>query len=182
MFKLLLAMVLFVIAGLLLKRNNKFLSGFEGEKDIEIELKSLGKNFICINGGLDTGRGNIDKIALGPTGVWILEVKSHKGNITFEGDTLLNWGKPFEKDFLGQAYAEAKTLEDLIRLKLNTEIKVQPVLVFSNKFAKVRLRMKSYKGVYVIGKEWLTKLITETHIQSLDQETTLKIKNIIVSL
>jgi hypothetical protein len=176
---LILTMVLFVIAGLLLKRNNKFISGQIGEKDIELELKSLGKDFICINSGLDTGKGNIDKIVLGPTGVWTLEVKSHKGNITFKNDTLLINNIVSEKDFLKQAYAEAKTLEDLIKSKLNIQIKVQPVLVFSNKFAKVRLGIKIYKGVYIVGKSWLNKLITETHIQNLDHETILKIKQAI---
>ena len=166
-----------LILRIFLKRTNKFISGFVGEKDIEIELKSLGEEFIRINGGLDTGRGNIDKIVLGPTGAWALEVKSHMGYITFDGNILLRNGKPFEKDFLKQAYAEAKTLEDLIRSKLNIEIKVQPVVVFSNKFAKVRLGRKPYKGVYVIRKEWLNKLITGTHNQALDNETISKIKS-----
>lgn len=162
----------------LFKRLNNFSSGLIGEIDIERELKSLGESFICIN-GFDTGKGNIDKIVLGPTGVWTLEVKSHKGNITFVNDTLLINNRPPEKDFLKQAYSEAKTLEDLFRSKLNLEIKVQPVLVFSNKFAKIRLGMKTYKGVYVVGKAWLNKLITETHNRSLNQETFLKIKNIL---
>ncbi len=168
-----------ILIRLLIKRLNNFISGLFGEKDIEIELKKLGKNFICINSGLDTGKGNIDKIVLGPTGVWTLEVKNHKGNVSFNNNTLLINNVAPEKDFIRQAYAEAKTLNDLIRSKLDIEIKVQPVLVFSNKFAKVRLGMKTYNGVSVIGKEWLKKLITETNIQLLDQDIILKIKKII---
>ena len=170
--------LLFGVASLLLKRTGKFISGLEGEKDIEIELKNLEKDFVCIN-GLETGKGNIDKIVLGPTSVWTLEVKSHKGNVTFENDTLLINNKIPEKDFLKQSYAEAKYLGDLIKSKLSLEIKVQPVLVFSNKFAKVRLGMNTYRGVYVVGKSWLNKLLTETHIQNLDTVTILKIKNIL---
>jgi len=176
--KLLLTFSLFIFAGLLLKRSNKFVFGQIGEKDIEIELKNLEKDFVCIN-GLETGHGNIDKIVLGPTGIWTLEVKSHKGNVTFENDTLMINGKIPEKDFLKQSYAEAKYLGDLIKSKLSLEIKVQPVLVFSNKFAKVRLGMNTYRGVYVVGKSWLNKLLTETHIQNLDTVTILKIKNIL---
>jgi len=169
---------LLVIIGLLKKRTNNFISGFVGEQDIDVELKSLGTDFICINGGLDTGRGNIDKIVLGPTGVWTLEVKSHSGHFTFNGDVLLR--NNLEKtSFLKQAYTEAKTLEDLIRLKQNIEIKVQPVVVLSNKFAKVRLGLNRYKGVYVIQKGWLNKLITETHVQNLDTATALRIKGIL---
>ena len=148
-------------------------------RSIDTELKSLGEDFICINSGLNTGRGNIDKIVLGPTGAWTLEVKSHRGNITFEGDELLNGGKPFEKDFLGQSYAEAKTLEDIIKSKVELDIRVQPVLVFSSKFTKVGLGLSRYKGVYVVQRGWLNKLITETHAQSLDKATVLRIKEIL---
>ena len=176
-FVVVLSLVLFFLARTLLKRNNKFISGFVGEKDIEVELKKLGENYTCINSGLNTGRGNIDKIVLGPTGIWTLEVKSHKGNFTFNGEVLLR--NTQKTNFLKQAYAESKFLEDLIKSKINIKIKVQPVLVFSNKFAKVRLGLKLYKGVYVIRKEWLKKLITDTHIQSFDKETIHRIKVVI---
>lgn len=173
-------LVLFLIAGYLLKRSNKFTSGLIGEKDIEVELKKLGNDFVIIN-DLETGRGNIDKIVLGPTGVWTLEVKSHKGNVTFANENLLINNSTPEKDFLKQAYAEAKYLEDLIKSKLNMEIKVQPVLVFSNTYAIVMLGMKPYKGVYVVGKNWLNKLLTETTFQNTGPETVSKIKNILSS-
>ncbi|KKQ55874.1 MAG: NERD domain protein [Candidatus Woesebacteria bacterium GW2011_GWC1_38_13] len=174
--KILLTFSLFIFAGLLLRRSNKFVSGQIGEKDVEIELKKLGEKYVCIN-GLETGHGNIDKIVLGPTGIWTLEVKSHKGSVTFENDSLIINGKIPEKDFLKQSYAEAKYLEDLIKSKLNLEIKVQPVLVFSDKFAKVRLGMRTCRGVYVVGINWLNKLLTETHVQSLDEDVILKIKD-----
>lgn len=177
-FVLVFTLTLFAFATLLLKRTNKFISGQTGEKDVEIELKKLGKDFVCIN-GFDTDKGNIDKIVIGPTGIWTLEVKSHKGKITFVNETLYTNNKIPEKDFLKQAYAEAKTLEDLIYEKLNISLKVQPVLVFSDKFAKVRLGMKTCKGVYVVGISWLNMLITETNKESLDQETVLKIENIL---
>lgn len=151
-------------------RTNNFVSGAIGEKDIDIELKKLGSDFIIIDKGLDTGRGNIDKIVIGPTGAWILEVKNHPSTVTFGNEVLLGNGKPFEKNFLGQAYAEAKTLEELVKSKTNLDIRVQPVAVFSNKYAKVRLGLNPYKGVYVIQKEWLIKLLTETRNYSLNSE------------
>jgi hypothetical protein len=175
-----LPLLVYFIALLFIKRTNNFISGFIGERDIDEELKSLGTDFICINDGLDTGHGNIDKIVIGPTGVWALEVKSHKVHVTFDGNVLLNWGKPFvEGDFLKQAYAEAKTLQDMLKSKLDLDINVQPVVVFSNKLAKVRFGLDKQKGVYVIQRAWLKKLLTETHVQSLDSVTLLKIKEIL---
>lgn len=165
--KITITLIYFVVFIYLYKKTDRFLSGLEGENDAEDELKNLPSDFIVINEGFDTGRGNIDKIVIGPTGVWTLEVKSHKGNI-FPSD-----------NFLKQAYAEAKTLQDLIKAKLNLDIYVQPVLVFSNKFAKVRFGFNKQKGVYVIQKAWLKKLLIETHVQSLDNENAQKIKGIL---
>jgi hypothetical protein len=157
------------------RRTNNFISGDLGERDIGNELKNLISDFICIS-DFETGRGNIDKIVIGPTGVWTLEVKSHKASLNFDGNILLNSGRPFERNFLSQAYAEAKTLGDLINAKTGLNINVQAVLVFSNKYAKVRLGLKQCKGVYVVQKAWLNKLLTETHVQRLDNLTVLKIK------
>jgi hypothetical protein len=174
------SLLILLIFKIILKHSNNFVSGLVGENDIEDELKSIGPGFFIFNKGLDTGRGNIDKIVIGPTGVWTLEVKSHNANVTFDGNVLLNWGKPFiEGDFLKQAYGEAKTLQDLIKSKLNIDIKVQSALIFSNKFAKVRFGLNKQMGVYVIQIKWLKKLLTETYLQSLDNSTMLKIKELL---
>lgn len=170
--------LLFLFA-FLKRRTGKFISGSNGEVDIDSELKDLDKGFIYISGGLNTGRGNIDKIIVGPTGVWTLEVKSHKGDITFDGQTLLRDQMPLEKDFLGQAYSEAKTLQKLIKSNLGLDIRVQPVLVFSDKYAKVRLGLNKYKGVYVVQKAWLTKLLTEIHTYSLEINTIKRLETLL---
>ena len=158
-------LVLLILAPLL-KRTNNFISGLIGEKDVGEVLKSLDSNYICIDSGLDTATGNIDKIVVGPTGVWTLEIKSHKGNIDLSDN------------FLKQAFAEAKYLEHILFMA-NIYTHVQPILVFSNKYANVRFGLKQQNGVYIIRKEWLNKLLTSTHIRYLDGATVLKIKEII---
>jgi hypothetical protein len=168
--------LLAIVFRLVMKRTKNFSSGLIGENDRSDELKHLPEGYILLNYGLDTGKGNIDKIVIGPTGVWTLEVKSHSGEISFDGQHLLRNNLPLEKDFLSQAYAEAKTLEEIIKSKTNLSINVQPVLVFSNKFAKVRFGLSKQKGVYVVQKAWLNKLLVETRIQNLDSATILKIK------
>jgi len=171
---------LLLIFGLIKRRVNSFLLGQEGENDIDKELSNLRSDYICILNGLDTDKGNIDKIVIGPTGVWSLEVKSHKGHITFDGQSLVINNQPLEKNFLSQAYAEAMTLHELIKLKLNIDISIQPVVVFSSKYAKVRLGLNKYKGVYVIQKAWLNKLITETPVQNLTESIRIDIKNVLI--
>lgn len=158
-----------LIFGRLFRRTNNFASGYIGESDIDQEIRKIGKDFLYISEGFDTGKGNIDKIVVGPTGVWTLEVKSHPGNITFDGQKLLRNGSELEKDFLKQAYAEAKTLQENIRAGLGLEIPVQSAVIFSR--ARLRLGLGKYMGVYVIHKAWLSKLLTETHIHNLDSES-----------
>jgi len=160
-------------------RTDKFNRGLVGENEIDDELNKLGSEFIVIKSGLDTDRGNIDKIVIGTTGVWVLEVKSHSGHFTFDGKHLLRNGKTMDKDFLGQAYAEAKTLQEIIKTKAGIDLFVNPVLVFSNKYAQARFGLKKLNGVYAIRKDWLIKLITESKINSLSGEDIEKIKNTI---
>ncbi len=162
-------------------RTNSYVLGKEGENIVDDELSKLGSKYICILKGLDTDKGNIDKIVISPTGVWILEIKNHKGNIIYDGQMLLRNNTPLEKNFLKQAYAEAIVLKNLIKSKLNLDIPVQPAVVFANKYAKVRLGLNKYKGVYVVQKEWLNKLLTETVINDLSQEVMLRIKNFILT-
>ncbi|MFA6522717.1 MAG: nuclease-related domain-containing protein [Patescibacteria group bacterium] len=158
-------------------RTDKFNRGLVSENEIDDVLKQLSEEYVYLSEGLNTARGNIDKIVVGPTGVWALEVKSHSGQFTFDGEHLLRNGSLMGKDFLGQAYAEAKTLQEIINSKVGLNIPVQPVLVFSNKWARVRLGLKQYKGVYIVQKAWLTKLLNETKYQHLSDDTKLKISS-----
>jgi len=72
---------------------------------IWLALFVYSRNFIIND--FNTGRGNIDHILVGPKGVFTLEVKSHRGTVTFENGTLLRDGIEFKKDFLKQAWAES---------------------------------------------------------------------------
>jgi len=136
-------------------------------------------NFTFIK-DFETGHGNVDNIVIGPTGIWILEVKSHRGNITFNGEILLRYNKPLEKNFLVQAYAESMAVRNVLYTKLGLQIDVQPVVVFSSKWVKIRLGQKRYRGVYVIQKRWLCNLITNTNNQTLTNEIMLKIKEVLI--
>jgi hypothetical protein len=163
-------------------RTDKFNKGLVGENDIDDVFDKLSGEYVYLSEGLNTVRGNIDKIVIGPTGVWTLEVKSHSGQFTFDGEHLLRNGKTMDKDFLGQAYAEAKTLQEIINSKVGLNVPVQPVVVFSNKYAQARFGLKQYKGVYVIRKDWLIKLITENRKNYLNNEQIEKIGKLLRDL
>ena len=161
-------------------RTDKFNRGLVGENEIDDVLDKLSEEYVYLSEGLNTTRGNIDKIVIGPTGVWALEVKSHSGQFTFDGEHLLRNGSPMDKDFLGQAYAEAKTLQEIINSKVGLNVPIHPVVVFSNKYAQVRLGLKQYNGVYVIRIHCLLKLITENEYSKLNKEEIYKIKQALI--
>ena len=68
---------------------------------------------------VDTGRGNIDHVVIGPNGVFTVETKSHPGRIRAAN---------VDPAMLRQSYAQSKTLERI------TGIQVHPLLVFSRAF------------------------------------------------
>jgi hypothetical protein len=73
----------------------------------------------------------------------------------------------FEKDFLKQAYAQAFSVKNIIKQKTGKDFFVQPIIVFSSSKAKMKFGFNKIKGVYVINRIWLSKLI-------LEKENTLK--------
>lgn len=100
----------------------------------------------------DTGRGNIDHILVGPKGIFTLEVKSHRGTVTFDNGSLLRDGKPFEKDFVKQAWAECFAVREILTEWEIKEPVAEPLIVFSNAFVKVRGKAN---GVAVINLKFL---------------------------
>lgn len=160
---------------LMYRKASGTLQGLEGENDIKDEFPKLPPGYTFVRNIETENQGNFDYVILGPTGIWMVEVKSHKGYVTFNGDTLLRYGQPFEKDFLKQTYRESKVLEKMIQEQLHMSIPVQPILVFSNPQAHMKLGQRTYKGVYVIQRSWLMSLITRGNGKYLTIETMKKI-------
>ena len=143
---------LFLLFGITIKELKSFTKGAEGEQIVRRILKGLPYGYYCLSDFANGQKGNIDLVVVGPTGIWTIEVKNFKGGeITFANGKLHRKGYPLEKDPLKQAYAEAKHLSDYIHKSLGLMLPVNPVLVFANKFTKIRFGKQPVNGVYVIG-------------------------------
>ena len=68
---------------------------------------------------VNSGRGNIDHVLVGPAGIFTLEAKSHRGRIQVA---------KLDQRMTRQAYAEAKHVERI------TGLRIEPLLVFSNAY------------------------------------------------
>jgi hypothetical protein len=116
--------------------------GATGEEDVGRLLQGLGDGWFALH-DLDTGRGNIDHVVVGPGGVFTIETKSHRGRIRVDR---------IDREWLGQAYAQRKWLERV------TGREVEALLVFSAGYldrAPARRR-----GVLVLPGRMLAKHLT----------------------
>jgi hypothetical protein len=155
---------------------SSFRNGQKGESAVWYELEKLSDDFIIFQDVKIGERGNIDFVVLGPTGLFTLEVKSHKGNINFNGTDLLKDNNVFERDVLSQTMAEALNLHSYLLVKTNQELFIEPVLVFSNYRARVHFGLNRVKNIFVIQKKYLKKLIY-SQPEKYSQELILKIEN-----
>ena len=97
-------------------------------------------------------RGNIDHIVISTKGILTIETKSHRGVVTCEGEMLKRDGKPFEKDFIKQAWAQAYYIRILLTRHGISAPKTQPVLLFANADVQVRQQVR---GVEIISRRYL---------------------------
>src|SRR5687767_15947784 len=73
-----------------------WLTGASGESQVRNALKELESIGYVIVGDVDIGKGNIDHVVVGPTGVFAIETKNRGGRVrSKEGRLLLN-GWPVE--------------------------------------------------------------------------------------
>jgi hypothetical protein len=68
--------------------------------------------------------------------------------VSCEGEMLKRDGKPFEKDFIKQAWVEAYMIRDLLTEKGVCNLRPQPVIVFTDADVQVKKRVR---GVQIIG-------------------------------
>ncbi len=141
--------------------SQKFSRGFSGEKDIKKELTELPDTYSVFHGVvLDKTKGDIDFVLVGQKGVFSLEVKSIGGNIGYDGSQLtINEKIMTGKNYLDQAYGEARAVAQFFRRHLNVDIYVKPVLLFSNQYASVPFGDEPVDNVYVSQKDFLFNLI-----------------------
>lgn len=142
-------------------KSNKYYKGRFGEKNIKKELRQLSDDYAVFEGVvLDKSKGDIDFVLIGPQGVLALEVKSLGGKIAYNGSNLTINGKEITgKNFLQQAFGEARAVGLFLRSHLDFDIYVKPVLIFSSDYASMEFGLQPQDNVYVIQKEFLFTLL-----------------------
>jgi hypothetical protein len=113
--------------------------GASGEEEIGRLLEGLGTGWLALH-DVDTGRGNIDHVVIGPGGLFTIETKSHRGRISVDR---------IDRRMLGQAYAQRKWLERV------TGRDAEALLVFSTAYLDRAVARR--RGVLVLTSRVLAK-------------------------
>lgn len=103
--------------------------GARGEFLVGEELEKLYKEgFHVFHDYFSKGRGNVDHFVVRPPGVFAIEAKAWKGEITYQKDAFLRDDKPVGKDPVKQVRGEAKDVSQLIADACGVKYWVNPIL------------------------------------------------------
>src|SRR3989344_7239542 len=143
--------------------------GLRGEEEVLKVLQKLPDTFSVFRGLQINGPWDVDFVVVGPTGVFTIEAKSHKGKIGFDGNQLTHNSYNFpEKDILKQAMTQAWDTHNYLQSSIGQDIFVKPIVVFAR--AKTRFGIKPINNVTVIQTQWLEEVISSAHHKPFDYE------------
>lgn len=133
--------------------------GAEGERKTATHLAGLDEaGFIVRHDRRVPGYGgNVDHIAVGPTGVWVIETKSYRGRVEVLGDRLEVNGQPRDR-MVDQVYKEAVAVQIALGDRL-TELGATVVPVLCLHRAKLGWSEKTVRGVRLVDGRGLAKLV-----------------------
>jgi hypothetical protein len=112
----LIALAMIAVAKRIVDRSESWLAGGLGERAVGDALSVLEAEGYVVLHDLDTGRGNVDHVVLGPTGAFVIETKAWKGSVyPAKGGRQLMCNKRDETRALRQASAEAMEIKKRLR-------------------------------------------------------------------
>lgn len=165
------------------RTSDSYYRGRRGESVILEELKKLPAEFRVFCDVKIQPPYNIDFVVAGPTGVFIIEVKSHAGKIDYQNSRIsINGLVPQEKDFLKQAKGEARSVADYLKNKAVNISWVHSILAFSHPSATLRFGLKPLDDVFVVGRSFLRKLIQQPRGPQHPEGTLLELEKVLIPL
>jgi len=133
--------------------------GAEGERKTAQYLDGLAEaGFIVLHDRKVPGYGgNLDHVAIGPTGVWAIETKNVAGKVEIDGDSLRIRGYRQDK-MVDQVYREATAVQVALRESLTRlGLTVTPVICLHR--GELPLFNKTVRGVRLASGRQLVRLL-----------------------
>jgi Nuclease-related domain len=129
--------------------------GIRGEEAVADVLAGLPSSYWVLH-SVSTGRGDVDHVVIGPTGVFALETKAWEGAFYRSRGRLFCNGKPAEH-VLRQARGAAARVHQLL-LDAGIDLWVEPVVVAAR--ASVARSPMRFRKAYVVSIEGVVGLVT----------------------
>ncbi|HEY3855970.1 MAG TPA: nuclease-related domain-containing protein [Verrucomicrobiae bacterium] len=123
----------------LLKDRRAMRRGAAGEATVGHLLQKLPESYYVIN-DLSTDFGNLDHVVVGPTGIYAIETKNHRGVVSPDGkgELLIN-GQPTEKPYIRPFVSRMmKIREKIMVMAPGREVFYEPVFVFTSAFVEAQ--------------------------------------------
>jgi hypothetical protein len=129
--------------------------GAQGERLTGRVLDELPGYFVLHDRKIPGSRANIDHIAIGPGGVFVVETKNYEGEVTVRGDDLLVAGRKCT-DKVEQTWREAVNVQTVLAEHMaRLAIDVVPILCVHGS----QVPWETVQGVRLVGPRGLKKLI-----------------------
>ena len=139
--------------------------GADGERRTARHLDGLAEaGFVVLHDRKVAGYGgNLDHIAVGPTGVWAIETKSLSGKVEIHGDSLTVGGRRQDK-IVDQVYREATAAQIALgEFLLPLGLTVTPVICLHR--AELPWFNKTVRGVRLASGRQLVRLLREGSVR-----------------
>ena len=103
----------------------------------------------------------INHIVIGPTGIYVIDVKNLRGGIERKGDVLLLNHKRSISDYIANVKKQAEYLRAIFKIFGGTKKVIKPVLCFSHAYVNLMSRGE-FDGVLVTSAKDIVTHITES--------------------
>ena len=131
--------------------------GAEGERLTGRVLDKLDGYIVLHDRKIPGSKANIDHVAIGPGGVFVIETKNYKGEVTIKGDDLFVAGRK-RTSIVEQTWREAVNVQTVLAEHMaRLAFDVVPVLCIHG----CAVPWKTVQGVRLVGPRGLKKLITK---------------------
>ncbi len=142
--------------------------GVRAEQSVARSLRRLlrARPYFYVVNAVPLGRGDIDHIVVGPTGVFVIETKGYSGKITIEDGTLARNGFYPDRDPLRQARRAVATVRERLQRSGFRLQHIQPVVCLP--YAHLD-RPQCVRGVLVTRREDLGYLLRHWQGQELNE-------------
>jgi len=101
------------------------------EDAVDAILRTLDETKYSIFRNVFMGYGDLDHVVIGPTGIFVIETKSNRGNIELDnGRLVVRDGDAAGKNYERQASGASWQLKVALSERLDTKVYVEPILAF----------------------------------------------------